>query len=1111
MDFFSPATKVKNGRLQIYPSFRVKKSKDLMIRGKAFYAVWDEEKGLWSRDESDLTRLVDQELYAYQEELKKAGQMAEVLPMSIFESSSWQSYQSYVRSMFDNCKELDPKVVFLHDETSKEDYASHRLPYDLEDGEPDAYNEIMSTIYSDYERRKLEWAIGAVLAGDARRIQKFVVLYGEAGTGKSTFLHIVEQLFQGYWSTFDARSLTQRTDSFATHFFKDNPLVAIQHDGDLSKIEDNATLNSIIAHEDIVVNEKFKAQYTAHANCMLFLGTNSPVKISDAKSGLIRRLIDVNPTGNKLDFDRYLILMDRIPFELGKIANKCLNVYQSMGKKYYNSYRPLNMMYATDAFFNFVNDNMDFFVSNDPVSLANAYAVYTNYIEETNGTFALQRYRFRDELKEYYDIFMNRHEINGKNVVGYFEGFRVSKLLSVETNTDPTEKLVLDKTESIFDREFADAIAQYANSDKIPFDKWENVTKTLKELDTRKLHYVLFPEELQNHIVVDFDLKNKEGQKDRLLNLEVAAKWPPTYAEYSQGGHGIHLHYIYDGDVSKLSRVYARDIEIKVFTGKQSLRRKLTLCNNLPFAHISSGLPLKEEKNLINENRVKDEQHIRNLIAKNLRKEIHPYTKPSVDMIFKILEDAYNSGMSYDVRDMRAKVLTFATKSTHQAEACIILVSRMKFCSEDHTFHNSEGEYEDDRLVFFDVEVFPNLFLVNWKYKGSPKCVHLINPKPSDMEKLFKLKLVGFNCRKYDNHMLYGCYLGYSNEQLYQLSQDIIIRKKGTFKEAYNISYTDIYDFAKKKQSLKKWEIELGIHHMELGIPWDQPVPEDKWVKVSEYCDNDVISAEAVFDACQGDWIAREILCELCNSSGTPATVNDTTNTLVSKFVFGKEQHPQLYYTDLTTGVQYRANNLPVDTSRINGLINYFPSYEHKLNPDTNKMDNWYRDTWLGKGGYVYAEPGIYNHVALLDIQSMHPTSAIVMRAFGEYTDRYKDIYDTRGYIKHGELDQAREMFGGILVKYLEDETKADQLADALKLALNQPYGISYASFDNPFRDKRNVNNIIALRGALFMKTLQDAVVERGFKVCHIKTDSIKIPNATDEIIHFVQEFAKLY
>jgi hypothetical protein len=92
----------------------------------------------------------------------------------------------------------------------------------------------------------------------------------------------------------------------------------------------------------------------------------------------------------------------------------------------------------------------------------------------------------------------------------------------------------------------------------------------------------------------------------------------------------------------------------------------------------------------------------------------------------------------------------------------------------------------------------------------------MINPSPSDIEELLQYKLVGFNCRRYDNHILYARLMGYNNEQLYNLSQRIINGEKNAFfGEAYNLSYTDIYDFASagNKKSLKKLEIEMGIHH----------------------------------------------------------------------------------------------------------------------------------------------------------------------------------------------------------------------------------------------------------------------------------------------------------
>ena len=72
-------------------------------------------------------------------------------------------------------------------------------------------------------------------------------------------------------------------------------------------------------------------------------------------------------------------------------------------------------------------------------------------------------------------------------------------------------------------------------------------------------------------------------------------------------------------------------------------------------------------------------------------------------------------------------------------------------------------------------------------------------------------------------------------------------------------------------------------------------------------------------------------------------------------------------------------------------------------------------------------------------------------------------------------------------------------------------YGLTAAKFDNPFRDIRNVDNIVAKRGALFMIDLKNFVQEQGFRVVHIKTDSIKIPNATPEIIEAVMDFGRKY
>lgn len=1082
LDFMTVSTRnTRRGIVEIYPTFLMKKSSDLMIRGSDFYAVWDEERGLWSTEEQDALRMIDAELKKYAEEHRKNLESdTKVLYMWDADSGMIDKWHKYCqKQMRDNFHMLDEKLIFSNAKTNKKDYASKKLSYPLEKGDISAYNKLMSTLYSEEERHKIEWAIGSIVSGDSKKIQKFMVLYGAAGTGKSTILNIIQQLFEGYYSVFDAKALGSSNNSFALEAFKTNPLVAIQHDGDLSKIEDNTRLNSLVSHELMTVNEKFKSTYSSRFKCFLFMGTNKPVKITDGKSGLIRRLIDVSPTGNKLSAKEYKATTKQITFELGAIVYHCQEVYLS-DPGYYDDYIPIAMLGASNDFYNFIIDSYHVFKKEDGTTLKAAWEMYKTYCEEAKVPYPYSQRNFKEELKNYFWDFKERFtDDDGSRLRSYYSGFRTDKFEdgeSEEKKEEPKMHLIkFDAAESIFDKECADCFAQYATSKETPTKQWDEVTSKLRDLNTRKLHYVRIPE---NHIVIDFDIKDENGNKSFERNVEEASKWPATYAELSKSGAGIHLHYIYTGDPTRLSRIYDDNIEIKVFTGKSSLRRKLTKCNDLPIATISSGLPMKGESKVINFEGVKSEKALRTIIKRNLNKEYHAATKPSIDFIYKTLEDAYSSGMKYDVSDLKNAVLAFGAGSTNKADYCIKLVNKMKFKSEEPS---APSDSSDANLIFYDVEVFPNLFLVNWKAAGEGNpVVRMINPTPTEIEDLMRFKLVGFNCRRYDNHILYARLMGYTNEQLYNLSQKIVRGSKNAFfGEAYNVSYTDVYDFAAKKQSLKKWEIELGIHHQELGLPWDQPVPEEMWTKVAEYCDNDVIATEAVFNHLKGDFTAREILANLAGM-----TVNDTTNSLTTRIIFGKERNPELVYTDLSET---------------------FPGYKFK------DGKNLYRRTDLGFGGYVYAEPGMYTDVALLDVASLHPHSIIAMNCFGKYTKNFKDILDARMFIKHGDFADAREMLNGKLAPYLDDESTAKDLAQALKIAINSVYGLTAANFDTPFRDIRNKNNIVALRGALFMRTLQDEVSKRGFTVAHIKTDSIKIPNATPEIIDFCMKFANKY
>ena len=915
LDFMRISTKTEKDKVYVFPKFKMMKSKDLMIRGRDFYAIWDADRKMWSTDEDDAIRLIDRELDNY---VSENGDRLEGTPVIKYmwdsDSGSIDKFHKYCqKQMRDNYTMLDEELIFSNTELSRENFASKRLTYPLEEGEYKAWDKLIGTLYSPEERHKIEWAIGSIVSGDSKTLQKFIVLYGAAGTGKSTILNVVEQLFDGYYSSFNAKQLGSVNNSFALEPFKANPLVAIQHDGDLSRIEDNTLLNSLVSHELMSVNEKFKGLYETRFKCFLFMGTNRPVKITDGKSGLLRRLIDVHPTGNKIPVREYKKLTKQVSFELGAIACHCLQVYEE-DKEYYDDYIPKTMLGASNDFYNFICDSYSVFKKEDSTTLKAAWEMYKNYCDDAKIPFPFTKRNFKEELKNYFWYYDDRiDKEDGTKLVSYYSGFKTDifedsiggkkKERKEKEKKEETHEQWIEfkKQESIFDREYGECPAQYATINETPMKCWDEVTGKLSDLDTSRLHYVKVPE---NHVVIDFDIKGEDGNKSFEKNLEAANKWPPTYAETSKSGAGIHLHYIYKGDPKELRRIYDEDIEVKIFTGKSSLRRKLTVCNDLDILEISSGLPMKEVKNVINFDGIKNEKHLRSVLKKHLNKEIMGNTAPSVQIIKKLLDEAYASGIGYDVSDMKNAIFALAASSSNQADECIKLVAKMEFKSEEASSTSNESDTDD--LVFYDVEVFPNLFLVNYKFAGEGKpVVRLINPSQQQIENLLRYKLVGFNNRNYDNHMLWACLIGYTNQEIYNLSQNIInADKKDSMKykfgEAYNLSYTDVYDFSSKKQSLKKFEIELGIKHHELGLPWDEPVPEELWPKVAEYCDSDVLATEAVFHARHADWTTRQLLAEL---SGL--TVNDTNRKHITQYIFEGERKPELLYTDLATGEQF--------------------------------------------------------------------------------------------------------------------------------------------------------------------------------------------------------------
>ena len=1163
LDFVKVRTERKqtrNGTTWIVsPRFHISYSmKNLMVRGGDFYAFYDENGPLWSTQEQDVIDYVDRLLNEEVSRLPIADDDTLIVKyMAYSDSGSIDQWHKLVQKQMRDCfHPLDDKIIFANSDVTREDYASKRLTYALVEGECPAYEELMGTLYEPEELEKLEWAIGAIIKGDSKRIQKFEVLYGDKGTGKGTFLDILGLLFKGYTASFDDKALASG-GGFPLEPLKDNPPVGIQGDGDLSHIKDNTVINSLVSHEYMPVNTKYGKIFRQKFHTFLFIGTNSPVEITDPKSGILRRLIDVHPSGRKLPYKKYHQLKKQVEFELGAIAYRCLKVYEELGEDYYEDYVPLRMMAETNDFYNFMEFHYDDFVKEDMVTLTSAWKQYGEYCEFANA-FKMSWRKFRNEIGNYWRNFEERGTVDGKRVRSLYSGFRTDKFEVPERKTRAKKGSVswlrFDFETSLFDKEFSLCLAQGCKEDGSPARAWKNVTTRLSDIDTRTLHWVKPPGKL---ICIDFDIVGKDGEKNLEKNIQAALKWPKTYAELSKSGKAIHLYYYYEGDVCKLSGVFEPYIEVKTFPedSGSSLRRMLTKCNDIPIATISSGLPLKGDTKVQSEDRLKDAKHLKNCILKALRKEIPPgYTTTCIHYIKKVLDEAYDSGMGYDVSDLYTAVFRFASNSTHQSDHCVDVVAQMHFKSKEVS-EPIQDEYEDDdNLYFFDIEIYkpdpetnnPGLFLICWKKLCVDNVSVMVNPKPFEVEQLFypekgkKRKLIGFNCRNYDNAMCWAASMGYSNQKLYDLSQRIIIGHERPFLESVNWSYLDMYDCATEKMSLKKWEIKLGITHKEMGIPWDEPAPLDRWDEIIGYCKNDVLATEALYLARQGDVAARRIqvdLVHILHGDDINVCMNDTTNTLSKRIIFGKEKNPQKAFNwrDLSKPVSWKqyeeyrekfgdnykfrvfdAEGLPLYRDYVPGeelpdgysILPFFKGYVCERG-EKNKYISTYLNQTIGEGGRVLSNPGYYEWVWDGDISSQHPHSMKEEVTLGPVHQKIMDeIVEARVAVKHRDYETAGKLLGGALKPYLNDKM-ADSLAQALKIVINSIYGLTKAGFKNEFRDPRNYDNIVAKRGALFMTLLKREVEKRGGNVAHIKTDSIKIPNCGKAMQDFVIKFGK--
>ena len=1084
MDFIRVAYKENNdGTREFYPSLQAIESQDLVVRGGQFAAIWNEDTQLYSRNQSHMPIIIDR---AFERMVAPTFREGDVIKRVVnFNNQLFNKVLSLIRAVGDMGPDLDQRIIFADQQPTKADAATFKMHYSPTNAPTPAWDEICEVLYDEDERLKFEWAMGSILTGaSVNQVQKFYVFFGPPGKGKSTIMNVIEDVFAGHTATFSAAELGKADSAFSLEPFMHNPLVAIDQDADLSRIDTNQNINKLTAHDRIQINVKGRNLFKIHPRSTLIVGTNDPVKIKDRRSGLFRRLVDIKPTGNTIEEDRYNELVAAVQFETGAIAQRCIEVFEERGRTYLSSYRSTEMMYRTNDIFNFVEDRR--MILNKGITLKQAFKLYSEWCEETETRNVHKQFQFRDLLMDYFKEFHPEIMIDGTRYRSYFMGLRELEKFSWQglTPKPMSNWLEMDGDISTFDHLMKDQPAQEASRSGTPKRAWSENKKTLKEIDTSKEHFVQIPEE---HIVIDFDLKDEHGEKSLEACLAEAAKWPPTYAELSRSGSGLHLHYDTDLDVTRLAPSHSDGVEVKSLLGNASLRRRLSSHNGAPIARLNSGLKLKEEK-VLQPKTMQTEKGLRELIGRALIKDIHPYTKSNMDFIKMITDEAYNNGIVFDISDMWDDIMEFAMGSHNQKDTCIEIALSIHLASEGEI---EAGEDEGEKpIADFDIEVFPNLVVIGWMYdQDDAEVIKMINPSPEEVETLIQMRLIGYNNRGYDNHILWALTLGWPVEEIYALSRRIIAEgdRRALFGAAYNLAYADLYDIIVEKHSVKWWQVKLGLPHMELDLPWDQPVPEDRIMDVLEYLENDVRSQRAIRKHRDADFRARQILAELSGLA-----VCNTNRQHTERLIFGKlgpDEFPELVYTDLREE---------------------FPGYEfNQFLPGKEKST--YKGEKVSEGGWVKSKPGMYYDVGVLDVASMHPTSIVELNMFGKDTKNFERLLRGRLAIKRGDFDEAADLLGSKVEPYLGDQAQAKALSDALKIVINSVYGLTASTFPHKFRDPDNIDNIVAKRGALFMVDLVEYVESEGYEVVHVKTDSIKIPGITPEIIEKVRVFGDKY
>lgn len=470
--------------VKIRPEFKYINTQDLICKGGEMYAFWHDNQ--WDKNLNNLARIIDQEVIDAKQKTMQRYDDPRVeyrcSMMTSHTSNVMKEFSQYTKLSQQRDVQFNTKIIFSNETPKREDYSTSQLSYTPSHGDTPAFDELFGKLYNEIELEKILWSIGALLTNSMSKIQKFIYLYGPKGSGKGTVISLFEKLFEGYYAHINLARLTSGSE-FATSQIEELPLL-IDSDSRINKIRDDTNLLKLTSHEPISVNKKHKQIYDVVFNGLLVTASNQRYQVENIDAGITRRAIVVHPSGETHDSETYFKLAKQLEFELPYIAQKAIDHFNLVGPHYYEDYIDLEMAEATDHIFAFVKENYKRL--GDPCTLKKASELYRVYLEDLGWDTARYKSRIKEELKRYYDKFVDPVRVDGEVRRNVFMGFKYDAIFpkvrrgeSIETEDnilmDLEVQLGLSIQPSIFDEVGKDYPAQLTNDRGNPMYKWDNV------------------------------------------------------------------------------------------------------------------------------------------------------------------------------------------------------------------------------------------------------------------------------------------------------------------------------------------------------------------------------------------------------------------------------------------------------------------------------------------------------------------------------------------------------------------------------------------------------------------------------------------------------------